>query len=256
MLTGLVAGGLDLLNSGFNTIMQHQNFQYQKGLTREMWHRDDTAIQRRVADLKSAGLSPVLAAGSGASTSSPISTNALHSDLNPLSKLLGAYEVMQAKANLKQTQANIDKTEAEKNNVEADTQWKRTQDLYTNLNMNLLDNNIRNTGYAYDYALKHGLPINGSPSTIIKTLEYFKKEVINLFDEMFGGNTPNTGNRGPWSGISNVEQPPKIYFDKDGNPYQFNGFEADPNHIPFSQRFNRLIDNILKFNYGNHNYID
>lgn len=54
------------ISSVANTVLGFENYSYQKDLQNKMFAREDTSIARRVADLKAAGLSPVLAAGQGA----------------------------------------------------------------------------------------------------------------------------------------------------------------------------------------------
>lgn len=75
--------GTNFYGNNLNAGIAGQNLEWQKeyakineGLLRESWAREDNAVQRRVADLKAAGLSPTLAAGSAAATSSPIQLKA------------------------------------------------------------------------------------------------------------------------------------------------------------------------------------
>ncbi len=73
-----VATGLGFISNavtnGLNFQLQKNNLSYQKDLQKVMMAREDNAVQRRVADLKNAGLSPTLAAGSAASSGPVIST--------------------------------------------------------------------------------------------------------------------------------------------------------------------------------------
>jgi len=63
VIGSIIASGV---SSVANTALGFANYNYQKNLQNRMFDREDTSIARRVADLKAAGLSPVLAAGQGA----------------------------------------------------------------------------------------------------------------------------------------------------------------------------------------------
>ena len=114
--------GVGLLNYGemrkMNTWQKHA---YERSLARE-----DTAVQRRAADLRAAGLSPVLAAGQGASTMSPISLNPPKMDVNPSELAAAAMAMMQQEAEISKTKEQEKLNAAQKKLVDAqrrETEW-------------------------------------------------------------------------------------------------------------------------------------
>lgn len=104
-----LAGTVDsFLSNRQNLDLQKQNLAYQKDLQKEIFAREDNAVQRRVNDLVKAGLSPTLAAGSSSGAGSVVSTSApqKRNNLEALTSLASVRTLL-AQQQRAQTEADI-----------------------------------------------------------------------------------------------------------------------------------------------------
>lgn len=136
-----------------NLALQKENLAYQKDLQNTIFAREDNAVQRRVADLKSAGLSPTLAAGSSAGAGSVVSTSAPQKKSNLESYLalasVGTALAQQQKA---QTEADIARQQLIQDKMDTDYYKSRGispvesrfgyQQLLTNMVNGFLNKNV------------------------------------------------------------------------------------------------------------------
>ena len=124
--------------SNQNLARQDRAYEYQQGLQKTIFSREDNAIQRRAADLKAAGLNPILAAGQSARAGAPISVNApqqstpqrgIQSKLMQQAALREAAAVGRSIAETQLILAQTNKTKAEEDNIRKLTpvQFAKTQ---------------------------------------------------------------------------------------------------------------------------------
>ena len=149
-----IAGTVDSIKTNReNLALQKDNLAYQKDLQQAIFQREDNAVRRRVADLKAAGLSPTLAAGSSAGAGSVVSTSAPQKKSNLESYLalasVGTALAQQQKA---QTEADIARQQLIQDKMDTDY-YKRKgvspvesrfgyQQLLTNVLNGFLNKNV------------------------------------------------------------------------------------------------------------------
>ena len=124
-LVGAAVGG-----SILNSYLQWKENQYQHGIQQDIFNREDNSIQRRVADLKAAGLSPVLAAGQGAGTGGTVSTTVPQTDLSD--RVLSAMSLMKMEADISKTRAEEALVELQQSKIPSEIKNLNASALKTN----------------------------------------------------------------------------------------------------------------------------
>lgn len=147
------------------------------------WEREDNAVQRRAADMKAAGINPLLAAGSAAQASSPIQVGAPQMENTGFDKALVAMNLMAQKKNIALTTAQELKTLQEKKNAESMEKlikrqeevemWKASE---TAARAGLLAQEKDINEYNFEKAKSRGIPTDskGMPVDVLNALDAFK----------------------------------------------------------------------------------
>lgn len=181
-VAGAAASAIPVLSGYANYKAQEENLKYTKKMQRESWARDDSALQRRVADAEAAGLNPQLALGSGASNSGVVATTPpQHPDY--AQSILNNLSMIQSVKGQKLD----NKLKEEQSTINNQIQLKNIQDI----SEKALE--LDKSRYDYDWYKNKGMPTDaGNKMTEVGYMfDLFKNTSIarKLFGE---GSSPST----------------------------------------------------------------
>jgi len=118
----------------FNYQLAKKQYGYQKRLQRQLFQREDTAAQRRAADLEAAGLSKTLAAGGTASAGPVVSTTAPRMEIDINREAMNVLALQRGKVDIDKTLEDTRLTQLQQlnealktENISAETDKKRAE---------------------------------------------------------------------------------------------------------------------------------
>ena len=136
-----IAGGLaGLGQSAINYDAQIQNLNYQKDLQKQIFAREDNAVQRRAEDLEKAGLSKTLAAGDAAGAGAIVNTKAPQTSV--LDDVLRGMSVSQMQADVKYTQAQTENLMKQNEEIDSRIESQVVDRNYTLIKMAIERGNL------------------------------------------------------------------------------------------------------------------
>lgn len=161
----IMSGAGSLAGTGFNIWSQNAANKKNEKLMRDHWYREDTAVQRRVADLKAAGLSPVLAAGSAAGSGGVSQINPQRMEGNAGDSITEYYQNKAKLQEIENQVANLDviKESAELNRIQQQLGKAQTRQARSEAEIAKMDEKrYRRTGFNPRRDIKNELGHTGA----------------------------------------------------------------------------------------------